>query len=417
MMNEQTGLLPRLGSRRDFFDYLDGYSVRTADELHEQRTTRGLVKTYMLETVRNGEPSLPIEAVFERASLALRPVEGDGLFTVTDPEKGGIVALLELLDDRHPVLYTLLRVQESEPWVRDLVYSSPWLDRLWLSARLFGELWRFVQQSASPRRFTRMTFEYEGFYEADEAPSEEEEIEDGVGEPTATEEQDEGQIVERRSSRFTMVDRVETIRQKLPDLQSTYRPLYSITQLRVPGAVRGGHDFYFDGRATNRSDSFTDHRQNVRFVLQTYRQVTEAAEDRLWVSSEQAGAAEGGFNLKGAPVYLQFSEPLDQPTFERWISTTFGRKRNRFRLSGRPLRLGPGKVHVYGLDRHLWQPLLIEATKKHVIAVLPKGTCGNTIHRLVTNIQRFLDPAVDAWVGDERFDSLVERALLQRSDT
>jgi hypothetical protein len=417
-MNEATNrLLPPLQSRRDFFDYLDGYSVQAADELFQRHTTRGLVKTYMLETVRNGEPMPTMDSIFGRSGLQLSQVDGDGLFQVLDPRKGGAVALLEFLNDRHPVLYTLMTTDESDPWVRGLVDSTPWLDRLWLSARLFQELWRYVQTTASPRRYTRLTFEYEGLYEVDEGPAgeagQDEDEDNNEVEPTLQRDDDDRPIVERRSSKFTMVDRVETVRQKLPDLQNTYRPLYSITQLRVPGSTRGGHDFYFDGKVTNRGDSFADHRQNVQFVLGVYRRVTERAESTLWVSAEEAGADQAGFNLKGAPVYLEFSEPLEQATFDRWVNTTFERKRNRFRLGGRPFRLSPGKVHVYGVDRHLWQPVLLEVTRRHIIAVLPKGTCGNTIHRLVTNVQRFLDPAVNAWVGDQPYNDLVDQALPQ----
>jgi hypothetical protein len=75
------------------------------------------------------------------------------------------------------------------------------------------------------------------------------------------------------------------------------------------------------------------------------------------------------------------------------------------------MRLGRTKVHVYGVDRHLWQPVLLELTDRHLYAVLPRGTCGNTVHRLVTNVQRFLDPDVTAWVGEQRFEDLVSSSL------
>jgi hypothetical protein len=84
-------------------------------------------------------------------------------------------------------------------------------------------------------------------------------------------------------------------------------------------------------------------------------------------------------------------------------------KRNAFKLWGNPIRLGPTKVHVYGADRHLWQPIHIELTAQGVVAVLPEGTCGNTFHRLVANIQRFVCPKIEAWLGSDRFDDLVGR--------
>ena len=62
------------------------------------------------------------------------------------------------------------------------------------------------------------------------------------------------------------------------------------------------------------------------------------------------------------------------------------------------------------MDRHLWQPFLLEATSRHLLAVLPHGTCGNTVHRLVTNVQRELAPTAKAWLGSEPYDKAVADA-------
>jgi hypothetical protein len=112
--------------------------------------------------------------------------------------------------------------------------------------------------------------------------------------------------------------------------------------------------------------------------------------------------------MKGVPLIVRFDEPLSTATFDRWIQLAF-QKRNRFKLWGSPIRLGPTKVHVYGADRHLWQPINLEITSKELVAILPLGTCGNTFHRLVANIQHYVSPKISAWVGSEPFDSLVSR--------
>ena len=58
------------------------------------------------------------------------------------------------------------------------------------------------------------------------------------------------------------------------------------------------------------------------------------------------------------------------------------------------LSVNDNKVHIYGTDIHLWQKVLLELSREEFVVILPTGTCGNTIHRLVTNIQRYLDPGV-----------------------
>jgi hypothetical protein len=112
--------------------------------------------------------------------------------------------------------------------------------------------------------------------------------------------------------------------------------------------------------------------------------------------------------IVGAPLVVEFSEPLEPRVFDYWVESTFGRQRNRFRLWGHPIRLGPTKVHVYGLDRHLWHPLFLELTARGCVAVIPDRTCGNTVHRLVTNIQRFIDPGARAFLGDQPYTTLVQ---------
>jgi hypothetical protein len=229
--------------------------------------------------------------------------------------------------------------------------------------------------------------------------------------PSPALDDERGYQSERRASRCTIVERISEIDRRLSDLQHVYRPFHSITQLRIPAPSRGGHDFYFDGRATNRSDSFRDHRQQTAFVLNMYRGTTESAERTLWMSAERSGdAVTDAYRLHGAPVLMQFSEPLSEAVFRRWTDTMFLR-RGRFRLWGNPIQVGPSHIHVYGVDRHLWQPVYLEFTRRHVVAVLPKGTCGNTIHRLVTNVQRFVDPAVKTWIGDEEYAAIIQRSF------
>jgi hypothetical protein len=109
------------------------------------------------------------------------------------------------------------------------------------------------------------------------------------------------------------------------------------------------------------------------------------------------------------PLIINFAEELSEATFNRWMELAF-RKTNVFRLWGDPIRLGPRKVHVYGADRHLWQPINLEITAKRLVAILPRGTCGNTFHRLVTNVQRYVCPKIEVWLGAKPFEQLVRDA-------
>lgn len=409
-MQDADDRLPPLGSREEYFDFLDGRSVRVGEEIVERKLTGPVPKTYMLETVPDGELGPGPGAPFRHSAVSVSEVGSDELFVVHDARRDDPVGLLEWFNERHPVLYTLLPAKESDPWTRDVVDTDPWLDRLWLSAPTFERLWQYVETSVPGHRFTTLKFDHDAFYEVHRAEAADHEGDASVEHTTADDDaDDDGDVpVERRKSVFTLSDRVGTVKSKLRELQDLYRPLESLVQLRIPGEGRGGHDFYFDGKVTNRSDSFFEHRQHAAYVTDLYRRSTDLAESHLWMEAEPAEPREaGGYVLTGAALVLRFSEPLSQPTFDRWLSSAFQRRRNRFRLSGRVFRRGPTKAHICALDRHLWQPLLLEATTRQLTAVLPRGTCGNTVHRLVTNVQRFLDPGVDAWLGERAYETFI----------
>lgn len=103
---------------------------------------------------------------------------------------------------------------------------------------------------------------------------------------------------------------------------------------------------------------------------------------------------------------------MSEATFARFVDLGLKRRTSRFRIGGYVTWRGPTKVHVAAIDRHLWQPFLLEATSSQLVAVLPRGTCGNTIHRLVTNVQRLVDPRIDVWFGSERYEAAVQESML-----
>jgi hypothetical protein len=294
--------------------------------------------------------------------------------------------------------------------IRHFVLRSPEIDHVWLSGLTFGVLWELVARLSRPHRFTRLVFTHDSIFDIDSASSELEEGEEETFQDSGEEELE--QVIERRATSFRLIDRVGVIQEKLEALQKLYSPLYAISQMRFPSPVgRGGHDFYDNGRVTNRSESFRDHRSHLLFVVRIYEQLLKSTEEQAWYSIQESVAVPGQFRkIVGAPVVIRFREPLTPSVFDYWIAATFERKRNRFRLWGHPIRLGPTKVHVYGVDRHLWQPLFLELTAKGCTAIIPNGTCGNTVHRLVTNIQRYLDPGAEAFIGDKPYKQMVEES-------
>ncbi len=410
-MATDMGYLPRLHSREDYVDHLEGFTLPTVDELQQGKLSRKLLKSYMLETARHDHAVPDLSTIFPD-NVYLKRLD-DTFYRVEDAShSGNVVGLLESLQDRHPVFYTAMDVKVSNKWVHQHVDQNPWLDRLWLSSPILFELWQYVKRSTPDHRFVRLGFEHEAWYEtvadyhdsASSADYEESHLISGEDdEDTAS------RFIERRRSKVSLTERLGILQDKLPQLIDLYNPLHSLVQLQIPSGSHGGHVFYHDGQSTNRSDSFVEHRATVELVLKLYRSVTESAETRLWVDTTDA--TEGGFTISGAPIMIRFHEPLSEATFNRFVDLGLQRKTSRFRIGGYLTQRGPTKVHLAAIDRHLWQPFLMEVTSKQLLGVLPSGTCGNTIHRLVTNVQRYLNPNIDVWLGSKSYTETVADSM------
>lgn len=400
------GYLPQLDSRNAFVDYLEGYTEPTVEELEDGKLNRKLLKTYMLETARHESATPSMDSLFP-GHVRLHRLD-DTLYRVEDSEhEGHVVGLLEVLEERHPVWYTTLDSNVSNRWVRQVVDRNPWLDRLWLSSPILFELWNYVKRMTPAHRYVRLGFEHEAWYEATHGFAEADEEDFDNNEPQ-NDDSVRG-LAERRRSRVTLTEQLGVLEEKLPSFRSLYDPMHSLVSLQIPSGNRGGHLLYFDGHATNRSDSFVEHRREIAKVLKLYRTVTEYSEDQLWLETTEVG--DDAFTVKGAPVTIRFSQPLHEDTFARFVDLGLKRRTSKLRIGGYITRRGPTKVHVAAIDRHLWQPFLLEATSRQLTAVLPRGTCGNTIHRLVTNVQRWLDPNVEVWLGSEPYETAVANSM------
>ena len=394
-------LLPHLNTRHEYFDYLDRWTVGTVDELRAHMTTRALVKAFLLETSRSNGSR---DAILTLGSARQEVTQVDkALYRLRWPGEQADWALIEVEDHRYPVLYTALDRETANYRVDHLVHSSALLDRAWFATPMFQRLWQLVLDAYPSHRFSKIVFEHESVYEvpSDEAISsadDEDEQSDIRG--------DEDEIeVERRRARMQITERIGKLDKALQKMRPEYDPLESMVSLRIPAPRRGGHDVYYDGRFTNRSDSMTSLRQTVEVVTSIYRYSTEKAEQASWPHSVDVAEP---ISL-GMPLLVKFSQELELGTFERWTAS-FRRKNNRFRLWGNPIKMGPGKVHIYAIDNHLWQPIDIEVTRDHLYALLPSGTCGNTIHRLVTNIQQFVDPKLETYIGDQKYEEFIAQA-------
>ena len=405
-------MIPYLPSRDQLFRWLDSYAAERKEELDRQRLSQslGLPKAYLLETAANGTaaqgkalPALPWE---------VRPGDEEGLFYLQNGE--GPWAVLERLSDRHFALYTLLRHQDFESKFRTWVLRNPWWDFAWFAGIALDILWKDYLLELHPQRFTKLAFEHEARYENLNGASLDEddslEVEETDQQGDASEDEDSFPK-ERRASVFSLGEQVRRIGAFLPKLQEIHAPFRALKMVRLPAAHQGGYDLWSWGKLTFRAPSFREGRAYLVTLTRMYQQATESIERTAWIQAETLSLPGGGARLTGTPITFRFAEPLAPQTLQRFVEAIFGHARNLFRLWGNPIWRSERFAYVHGVDLHLWEPIGLEFTPAYFRLYLPQDTCGNTVHRLARNLQRYVDPSLQVLVGEELYETIFRRAL------
>ncbi|MBN8458576.1 MAG: hypothetical protein J0M04_12130 [Verrucomicrobia bacterium] len=393
--------------RFEVYRIFNGMSEEGKAGLDSAKTRVPLVKTFLLEHVsdRGTQRVKPLGEIWKRHAAILAPID-ESFHSVTDfaedpdtkKQRQVVTGYIEQYSPRFFAYYTVEGSQEAKRRVRNWIGTSPDLDASWFSSPLLKHLWDKDIVHRGDHRFGKLVFRHESVFEMPEDSA------DTPGEDQEDEADDGGPEPERRKFRSEMGDSVGRLRKSLDGLRRSYPPLHALYSVRIPSmAGRGGHDLFQDGQITNRSDSFEDHRNHARYLWRLYDGVLSETEECAW---GDPAAKEKPVGWNGVPLIVRFDEALSQTTFDNWVTKAF-QKRNVFKLWGDPLRLGPTKIHVYGADRHLWQPINLEMTERQLVAILPRGTCGNTFHRLVANIQRYISPKIDAWIGSRSLESFL----------
>ncbi len=407
---------PHPNDRFDVYRFFNGQSQEAKEGLDRRHTRIPLVKTFLLEHVasRGNVRPRPPDIIFKELGADIEMLDDtfmalrfNDVYDKQEERKITATAgFLEQYDERFFAYYTCEDSKAAKNRVSRWVLA-PDLDHAWFSSPLLYQIWSRDVSKRGDERFCKLVFKHESIFDM---PQDMSEPGDSVGDTEEENEDEESSSndrrePERRKARFEMSDKIGRIKKSLDTLMENYAPLHVLNSLRIPSRLgRGGHDLFQAGQITNRSDSFEDHRNIVKYLYRIYNSILISTENIAWQSIDSHKKLNE--SIKGVPLIVKFEEPLNQATFKRWVQMAF-KKRNQFKLWGIPIELGPTQVHVYGADRHLWQPINLEITSKGIVAILPQGTCGNTFFRLVTNIQQYVCPRIKAWIGSQTFEDVV----------
>ncbi|WP_144081562.1 hypothetical protein [Micromonospora wenchangensis] len=159
------------------------------------------------------------------------------------------------------------------------------------------------------------------------------------------------------------------------------------------------------GKFAVSGDSFELHSLFVSTVVDRYSRLVQLCEQKA-LGWESSGTEEGGGNVVGGPVVILFSKPI--PDLPNFLETLFS-SRAPFRLWGIPEITSQGVAEVEAVDLHVGQRLRFDVGDLWMRIYLEQGSCGNTIARLVSNLQHRFDGALR--LADPELDEAVGRHL------
>ena len=178
---------------------------------------------------------------------------------------------------------------------------------------------------------------------------------------------------------------------------------FSIDRITFP--IEDG-DFGYVEQALNRrahfvarGDSFALHQQVVADVIARYRAFVEAVEART-MRFRSLGEPGGG-TLSGSPIEICFSRPL--PSLPALFDELFS-SREPFRLWGM-YDVDDRYGECDAVDLHVGACLRLEAQPEFLRVQAYDGACGNTVARLVSNLQHHVDGALG--IADPELDVLL----------
>jgi hypothetical protein len=320
------------------------------EELEEGEGKSIKPKTYLIESNNGNVQSLLREGV------ETTPTDDRTLWNIssTDPENRFTV-YLDTLNPRYWKIHSVYKARESNAFVRSLIREDgSKLDNFWLSSDSLDML--------MGARGTAFGLKYRNVFEVDE-----------------------------ESPRVSMsywgrgtVDVLHALR-GIPEIKTKV----TLNKVGVDFLTDAGHvktDIFKDGRLRARSgDSIESYLSEVELVVEYYSGVISNIERDYVV---EYGYSENYCTIQGTYSVIEFSSPLASLT---QFAETLTSGNEPFRIWGLWRQVDEDMIRIKGVDQHTNTPLELELMPSEMRVILGKGSCGNLVTRLLTNIQSHYD--------------------------
>lgn len=264
---------------------------------------------------------------------------------------------VDQLDDRFWTVHTDLTMDQAAPFLTNAISQRREVDRMWLPSDHLRRAWPGARTEA-----VRTDFQGRQLL-GGEAP------------------------VQQLRARFAGHD-VERV---LAGFAEFAGPIFSFSQIQAhlsdPALGSISEGMSRDGRFIAAGDSLEFHLQFVRAVVLRYRHLVTLCERKAIRWGKLSKEGELGGIPRGGPIVIQFSQAI--PDLMGFANQLFA-AREPFRLWGVP-SMDDGIVEVDAVDLHIGERLRIDIGQQWMRIYLEEGCCGNTVARLVTNLQHRFD--------------------------
>lgn len=353
------GRLPKVSSRKEYMDYLEGimYAEMTEEEEELEVERRGKppeLKSYLVES--NGL----LQSTIQSSELHGQ-IEDTGVsdIKILNLSSGSHSAgfYLDLKDKRFLVLHTGDLAEDTHRLIKELTYSPEYLlDRAWIPTHMLQDI-----SKLPGNQFNGFGLQYLDVF----AP---------------TEESDELDI----TASGNIADRALTAVMS----ESALRRSLSYTKTRIRRGTPLNYakdDLMWDGTLSVRSGkSIDDHIALVEETRTRYKDLVEGIEKYRLTAKE----VEGTRHLGGRAFNLTFDRTIDD--LESFLDRLLN-PGSAFRLWGIKSKIDANYYQVLALDLHTDGQMDLEISTNLMRVYLPAAACGNSLLRLFVNLQRYFD--------------------------
>jgi hypothetical protein len=145
----------------------------------------------------------------------------------------------------------------------------------------------------------------------------------------------------------------------------------------------------YRGAMTSDGDSFELVAGVLWRTVRRYERYIQALEERHQLRADVVEDA--GLQIDGDVALLKFPQRVSN--MDGLLDGLFS-SRDPFRLWAVPRETSPGQWEANAVDLHIGTPIRLEVTADWLRVLLEPGTCGNTLARLVANLQHHFDARV-----------------------